>query len=81
MALCASDYYQGCLIHRNIRDFMAQTGDPTGTGKGGESIWGGHFEDEFCPNLKVSLNLQSIAREESSQWQTKDLIPMDHSFT
>ncbi len=29
---------------------MIQGGDPTGTGKGGESIWGGMFEDEFHPN-------------------------------
>ena len=41
LALCASDYYNGCLFHRNIKGFMVQTGDPTGTGKGGQSIWGG----------------------------------------
>ena len=32
LALCASGYYNGCLFHRNIKDFMIQTGDPTGTG-------------------------------------------------
>lgn len=32
--------------------FMIQTGDPTGTGMGGESIWGGEFEDEFHPTLR-----------------------------
>ena len=33
---------------------MVQTGDPTHSGKGGESIWGGQFEDEFVSALKVS---------------------------
>merc|ERR1719378_27514 len=31
---------------------MVQTGDPSGTGKGGKSIWGGKFEDEIVPHLK-----------------------------
>jgi len=35
-----------------IKSFMIQTGDPTGTGMGGESIWGNDFEDEFHPTLK-----------------------------
>lgn len=39
--------------HRNIRDFMVQGGDPTGTGKGGESVHGGFMDDEFHPALKV----------------------------
>eukprot|EP00049_Salpingoeca_infusionum_P026553 m.26340 g.26340 ORF g.26340 m.26340 type:complete len:165 (-) comp8817_c0_seq1:216-710(-) len=52
LALCASGYYDGCLIHRNIKGFMMQTGDPTGTGKGGESIWGTKFQDEFAVGLK-----------------------------
>ncbi|EDQ85936.1 uncharacterized protein MONBRDRAFT_28673 [Monosiga brevicollis MX1] len=52
LALCASGYYDGCKIHRNIKGFMMQTGDPTGTGKGGDSIWGGEFEDEFPPGLR-----------------------------
>ncbi|KAF6017791.1 PPIL3 [Bugula neritina] len=52
LALCASDYYNGCLFHRNIQGFMVQTGDPTGTGKGGECIWGGKFEDELRDILK-----------------------------
>ncbi|XP_075227750.1 peptidyl-prolyl cis-trans isomerase-like 3 [Lycorma delicatula] len=52
LALCASDYYNGCLFHRNIKGFIVQTGDPTNTSKGGNSIWGRKFEDEFKENLK-----------------------------
>lgn len=52
LALCASDYYNGSLFHRNIKGFIVQTGDPMGTGKGGNSIWDRKFEDEFKDNLK-----------------------------
>lgn len=45
-------YYDGLKFHRIINDFMIQGGDPTGTGMGGESIWGGNFEDEFADNLQ-----------------------------
>ncbi len=45
-------YYDGIVFHRVIPDFMVQCGDPTGTGRGGESIWGKSFEDECTPDLK-----------------------------
>ncbi|KAK0090875.1 hypothetical protein PV325_000041 [Microctonus aethiopoides] len=45
-------YYNSHIFHRIIKGFMIQTGDPTGTGTGGESIWGGEFEDEFKSHLK-----------------------------
>merc|ERR1719411_2442832 len=45
--LCQKGYYNGTKFHRSIRHFMVQGGDPTGTGTGGDSHWGGTFKDEF----------------------------------
>ncbi len=50
--LAQKGYYNDVIFHRNIRNFMIQTGDPTGTGKAGQSIWGKNFEDEFDGPLK-----------------------------
>src|SRR5690606_9705959 len=50
--LAKKGYYNGVIFHRVIDGFMIQGGDPTGTGRGGESFWGGKFKDEFHPDLK-----------------------------
>jgi peptidyl-prolyl cis-trans isomerase-like 3 len=54
LALCASGYYNNTLFHRSIKGFIVQGGDPTGTGKGGESIYGRFFEDEIAESLTHS---------------------------
>ena len=54
-------YYNGLIFHRVINDFMIQGGDPTGTGMGGESIWGESFADEFCTSLHNLRGALSMA--------------------
>ena len=50
--LAKKGYYKDVTFHRNINGFMIQGGDPTGTGRGGESVWGKYFADEFEGPLK-----------------------------
>ncbi|PRP86884.1 peptidyl-prolyl cis-trans isomerase-like 4 [Planoprotostelium fungivorum] len=59
LKLCKIKYYNNCLFHNIQKDFLIQTGDPTNTGKGGESVYGllygeqaKYFEDEIRPHLK-----------------------------
>jgi peptidylprolyl isomerase len=47
----ANGYYDGLIFHRVIKDFMIQGGDPTGTGRGGSSIWNKEFVNEYAPNV------------------------------
>lgn len=54
-------YYDGITFHRVIRNFMIQGGDPTGTGRGGESIWGERFTDEFSDKLHNFRGALSMA--------------------
>lgn len=51
VGLVKKGYYDGIIFHRVIKRFMIQGGDPTGTGRGGSSLWGKDFQDEFAPNL------------------------------
>lgn len=50
--LCMEGYYDNCIFHRLVKGFIVQTGDPTGTGFGGESIYGQPFKDEFHSRLR-----------------------------
>ncbi|CAG0897062.1 unnamed protein product [Darwinula stevensoni] len=50
--LCMEGYYDGTIFHRVVKDFIVQGGDPTGTGKGGESIYGKPFKDEIHTRLR-----------------------------
>ena len=60
VGLSEKGYYKDVIFHRVISDFMVQSGDPTGSGMGGESLWGDSFEDEFSPelfNLRGALSM------------------------
>lgn len=60
VGLAKKGYYNGVIFHRVIPDFMIQGGDPSGTGMGGESIYGTSFEDEFSKelfNLRGALSM------------------------
>jgi len=53
ITLAQRGYYDGIIFHRVIKGFMIQGGDPTGSGRGGESAWGGRFNDEIDPRSPV----------------------------
>lgn len=53
ITLAQRGYYDGIIFHRVIKGFMIQGGDPTGTGRGGESAWGGRFNDEINRSSQV----------------------------
>lgn len=61
-------YYNGVIFHRVINDFMIQSGDPTGTGSGGESIWGKGFAPEISNQLyhiRGALSMASSSQANS----------------
>lgn len=62
--LALEGYYDNSIVNRVIKDFMIQMGDPTGTGKGGESIWGRPFKDEVSRSNYTTFlfSLSSVIR-------------------
>ena len=60
-SLADQGYYDNTVFHRIIRDFMIQGGDPTGTGRGGRSIYGDKFEDEQNNLKHVGAGILSMA--------------------
>lgn len=56
-------YYNGVIFHRVIEDFMVQTGDPEGTGLGGESIWGDSFKPEIDSSLRHYRGALAMAQD------------------
>lgn len=65
--LIKKGYYNGVTFHRVIKDFMIQSGDPTATGSGGDSIWNENFSDEFNANL---VNLRGSLAMANSGYNT-----------
>ncbi|CBX98810.1 Peptidyl-prolyl cis-trans isomerase cyp8 [Plenodomus lingam] len=62
--LAQKGYYKNTIFHRNIKGFMIQGGDPTGTGRGGQSIWGKPFNDEFeGPERHKTRGILSMANK------------------
>ena len=55
ITLAQKGFYDGVIFHRVIKGFMIQGGDPTGTGRGGQSAWGGRFNDEIDAKSPVYL--------------------------
>ncbi|KAF2072305.1 hypothetical protein CYY_006383 [Polysphondylium violaceum] len=76
--LCMEKYYDGCIFHRVIKDFIAQTGDPSGTGTSGQSIYNGEpFKDEFHSRLKFNRRgLVGMASSEPDQNQSQFFITL-----
>ena len=66
-------YYNGIIFHRVIQDFMIQGGDPTGTGMGGESIYGAIS--------KMSFPWSYLICAEHFQWRMQDQVRMEASFS
>ena len=65
VTLAKQGYYDGVKFHRIIPNFMIQSGDPTGSGAGGESIWGSKFETELPEGLYHFRGALAMARQQA----------------
>lgn len=85
LTLAKDGYYDGITFHRVIENFMLQSGDPTGVGNGGESCWGGTFEDEFSSelhNFRGALSMANVgyANTNGSQFFIVQAQTMDKRY-
>jgi peptidyl-prolyl cis-trans isomerase-like 4 len=76
LKLCRTNFYNGCLFHNVQKDFLAQTGDPTGTGRGGGSVYTSiygdqtrFFDDEIHPELSHSKMGTVAMASAGNAWQ------------
>ena len=80
--LAATGYYDQTIFHRVINGFMIQGGDPTGTGRGGESIYGGKFKDEIISSLRHTgagiLSMANSGRNTNGSQFFVTLAPTPH---
>lgn len=67
--LARQGFYDGVIFHRVIDGFMAQTGDPTGTGQGGSEL--PDLEKEFnrMPHLRGTVSMARAQSEDSANSQ------------
>lgn len=91
LGLSQKGYYNGVIFHRVVSDFVIQAGDPTGTGRGGDSYWGGAFADELDPateSYKAGYKKGVLAQANrgpntntSQFFITLRDAPLDHLYT
>ena len=91
VCLTEKGYYDGLIFHRVSKNFVIQAGDPTGTGRGGGSIFGDRFEDELysdTPSYQAGYQKGVVAmanagpNTNSSQFFIMlNSLPLDHKYT
>ena len=80
LGLAKEGYYDNVIFHRIIPDFMIQGGDPTGTGRGGQSIYGEPFADEFSEELYNLRGALSMANAGPNTNGSQFFIVQNHNF-
>src|SRR6266540_3360173 len=77
ITLAERGYYDGVIFHRVIKGFMIQGGDPTGTGRGGESAWGGASR---MRSIVLQRSINEVTRKALWLWPTPGQTPTARSF-